>query len=106
MVLHPEPLGPLLLLHTLPQDLMCVCLQSLVHRTIFHWDLKSWNGWAAGAESQSVCKLISAPLHLSSLANDWRGNIKAHLFTSGQDNSELWLPLYNSPAGLATFPRT
>lgn len=69
VVLHPEPPGPfLLLLHTLPQDLMCVFASRARYTGLSSTGTPSpgMTGLQEQKARVSVCKLTSAPPHLSS----------------------------------------
>lgn len=77
-----------------------------VHRNIFLWGLLSYG--TAGQQEQRASVPASPHLHtrLPSPASDWQRNIKTQLFSSAENNSEVWPPLNNSPAGLKTIPST
>lgn len=68
------------------------CLQRPIQMTIF------WHSWAAGAEESQ--QFTFAPPHFPLPANDWHECMKAHLFYSGQDNSEIWVLLNTYTTGI------
>lgn len=105
IVMGTGPLGSFLLaLHTLPQAPGAVWLPKATPRTTLPWGT-SCPG-TAGLLAQKARVLASLHLCLPPHppAHDWQKNIKAHLFASGQDNSEVWLPLNSSTAGLESLP--